>query len=120
MNDPTIRVPTCSKCGMQAAPGEAFCRNCGNPLVAPTIAAAPQPGAPPMSTVTAVSPMGAQRPSPPMNIPPRKRRSPFLIGCLVFLGLIGVVVLAGGIYVWRSATYTPPDRKEPAIPERAA
>jgi hypothetical protein len=42
------------------------------------------------------------------------------MGCLILLGLLGVVGLAGGIYVWRSASYTPPERKEPAIPERAA
>src|SRR6185295_19163506 len=118
MNEPTIRVPTCSKCGAVASPGEAFCRNCGNPLVAPR---SPQPGAAPMSTVTAVSPMGAQQPvSPRVNIPPRKHRSPFLMGCLIFLGLLGVIGLAGGIYVWRSASYTSPERKEPAIRERAA
>jgi hypothetical protein len=61
--------------------------------------------------------MGAQR---PVNIPPRKRRSPLLMGCLILLGLIGVVALAGGIYVWRSASYTPPERKAPAVPERTA
>jgi hypothetical protein len=31
-----------------------------------------------------------------------------------------VGVAAGGIYIWRSASYTPPERKAPAVPERAA
>jgi hypothetical protein len=55
----------------------------------------------------------------PINVG-RKRRSPLLLGCLIFLGL-GIVALgAGGIYVWRRTVYSPPERSTPAIPERAA
>jgi hypothetical protein len=43
-----------------------------------------------------------------------------MIGCLVLVGLVVVVVAAGGIYVWRRTSYTPPNRQTPAIPERAA
>jgi hypothetical protein len=90
-----------------------------------------QRGVPPPSTITAVSPQipqmpGAQpgrgpqfQPTPPINVG-KKRRSPILLGCLVFLGLIVVLAGIGGIYVWRRSTYTPPDRQAPAIPERAA
>jgi hypothetical protein len=68
-----------------------------------------------------VQPGGQQfQPTPPINVGRRKRRSPILLGCLVFLGLIVVVVGIGGIYVWRKSVYTPPDRQAPAIPERAA
>ena len=55
----------------------------------------------------------------PINVG-RKRRSPLLLGCLLFLGL-GVIALgAGGIYVWRRTIYSPPVRTAPAVPERAA
>jgi hypothetical protein len=58
--------------------------------------------------------------SPPAQTIPRKRRSPLLIGCLVFIGLAVVVVGAGGIYVWRATTYSPPSRKAPDIPQTAS
>jgi cytoskeletal protein RodZ len=80
----------------------------------------------PQSTITAVSPvmpMGnapmQQPPVRPINVG-RKRRSPLLLGCLVVLGLMFVGVAAGGIYVWRKASYSAPDRKAPDVPERAA
>ncbi len=126
MSDPTIRVPNCPYCGMLSSPGESFCRNCGRALVAPTVAS-PQPSGysearPSVPTITAVAPPMAATPvlsGAPINVG-RKRRSPLLIGCLIFLGL-GVVALgAGGIYVWRRTVYTPPERTAPAIPERAA
>jgi hypothetical protein len=43
-----------------------------------------------------------------------------MLGCLVILGLLLVAVAAGGIYVWRRASYTPPVRTAPDIPQRAA
>ena len=43
-----------------------------------------------------------------------------MMGCLIILGLIGVAAVGGGAYVWYATTYTPPDRKPPAVPERAA
>lgn len=43
-----------------------------------------------------------------------------MMGCLVIIGLIVVGVAAGGIYVWRRTAYTPPVRKAPDIPQRAA
>ena len=54
-----------------------------------------------------------------MAAPPRKKRSKLMMGCLIILGLFGVVLAGGGAYVWYATTYTPPDRKPPAIPERA-
>jgi hypothetical protein len=131
MNDPTIRVPYCASCGTLAAAGESFCRQCGKPVVAPTIAAQQTPPMPPpsqpgsrapQSTVTAVSPQMPQMPqmpARPLNVG-KKRRSPILLGCLVFLGLIVVVVAIGGIYLWRRSVYTAPERTAPAVPERAA
>lgn len=121
MADPSNRV-ACQSCGAVSSPGESYCRNCGKLLLAPTTVAAPPPKrVAPQSTVTAVAPgpmnMPLQQPAP-LNVG-RKRRSPLLLGCLVFLGLIVVVIGAGGIYVWRSASYTPPDRKAPEVPERA-
>lgn len=126
MNDETLKATTCLHCGTPAAPGEGFCRNCGKPLFAPTITAPPPvvPGVQPPPTVVAgyqPSPPGMPpyQPPPPAA-PPRKRRSPLMIGCLVILGLIFVGAAAGGIYVWRRTSYTPPVRQAPAIPERAA
>ena len=43
-----------------------------------------------------------------------------MMGCLIFIGLIVVAAGAGGIYVWRRTSYTPPVRKAPDIPQRAA
>ena len=129
MSDPTIRVPNCPYCGMLSSPGESFCRNCGKALVQPTVASPPGSGystpAPslqtqPIPTITAVAPQMSPMPgAAPLNVG-RKRRSPFLIGCLIFLGICVMAVGAGGIYVWRRATYSPPERTTPAIPERAA
>lgn len=148
MSDPTVRVPFCGSCGALASPGESYCRQCGKPLQAPgpTIAAqqppsqpinpqpasqsGSQPRVPPPSTITAVSPQMPQMPGqpqggpqfqqrPPINVG-KKRRSPILLGCLVFLGLIVIIAGIGGIYIWRRSVYTPPDRQAPAIPERAA
>lgn len=139
MADPTIRMPGCPNCGTPASHGESFCRNCGKQLIAATVASPqppPQPppsrsSSPPQSTVTAVAPGaphmqgagqipgGQYQASPPINVG-RKKRSPLLLGCLVILGLGVVAIAAGGIYIWRSNVYTPPDRQPPAIPERAA
>jgi hypothetical protein len=55
-----------------------------------------------------------------MPPPIRKGRSKLMMGCLIFIGLIVVVAAAGGVYVWRRTSYTPPDRKAPDIPQRAA
>ena len=128
MSDPTIRVPNCPYCGMLSSPGESYCRNCGRPLVAPTVASSEakygtSPISPPsIPTITAVAPPSHAMPivsGQPINVG-RKRRSPLLLGCLIFLGL-GVVALgAGGIYVWRRTIYSPPVRTAPAVPERAA
>jgi hypothetical protein len=128
MSDPTIRVPNCPQCGRLASAGESYCRHCGKPLVAPTISApqgsgysTPPPSRPTsVPTVTAVAPPMSPIPTPaPINVG-RKRRNPLLLGCLIFLGLCVVAVTAGGIYVWRKATYSPPERTAPAVPERAA
>ena len=127
MDDATLKVTTCLHCGTLAAPGEAYCRNCGKPLFAPTMTAPTPvvPGVQPRPTVAA----GYQQPPPgmppfqppPASAPPvRKKRSPLMMGCLVIIGLIVVGVAAGGIYVWRRTSYTPPVRQAPAIPERAA
>jgi hypothetical protein len=106
MSDPTLKATVCSQCGTPAAPGEGFCRNCGKQLFAPTITA-PPPAIPPLQT-------------PSIAPPVKKRRSPLMMGCLVIIGLIVVGAAAGGIYVWRRASYTPPVRKAPEIPQRAA
>jgi hypothetical protein len=115
MDDATLKVTTCFHCGTPATPGEAYCRNCGKPLFAPTITAPPP-------TMPAFQPPPGSPPfqPPPVAAPPRKRRSPLMMGCLVILGLLIVGVAAGGIYVWRRTSYTPPVRKAPAVPERAA
>jgi hypothetical protein len=106
MNDPTLKAVTCPNCGTPTAPGEGYCRNCGKPLFASTIAA-PPPAVPPV--------YGAPAPGPS-----RKRRSPLMMGCLLVIGLVAVAAGAGGIYVWRRTSYTPPVRKSPDIPLRAA
>lgn len=121
MSDPTLRATMCPACGTPAAPGEAFCRNCGAQLFAPTAAAAPPTqAAPHASTITAPPPAPPQYQAPPMAAPPRKKRSKLMMGCLIILGLGGVTALAGGAYVWYATSYTPPERKAPAVPERAA
>ncbi|HEX6729705.1 MAG TPA: hypothetical protein VF074_06830 [Pyrinomonadaceae bacterium] len=128
MSDPTIRVPNCPQCGVLASAGESYCRQCGKPLVAQAVAAPSVSGySTPSSshpssvpTVTTVAPpLGPVHPAAPINVG-RKRRSPLLLGCLVFLALSVVAVTAGGIYIWRKATYSAPERSAPAIPERAA
>ncbi len=110
MSDPTLKATVCPQCGAPAAPGEGFCRNCGKQLFAPTMTA-PPPVVPPRQA----------QPFPPTMPPPvKKRRSKFMMGCLIFIGLVVVVAAAGGVYVWRKTIYTPPDRKAPDIPQRAA
>ena len=42
------------------------------------------------------------------------------MGCLIILGVFGVALAGGGAYVWYATSYTPPNRKAPAVPERAA
>ncbi len=110
MSDPTLKATVCPQCGAPAAPGESFCRNCGRQLYAPTMTAPPP-----------VVPQRQASPLPPAMPPPvKKGRSKLMMGCLIFICLIVVVAAAGGIYVWRKTTYTPPDRKAPDIPQRAA
>src|SRR4051812_42305911 len=119
MNDQTLKATICSKCGTPAAPGEGFCRNCGTQLFPPTVAATPMAGAP-GPTITAPPPVAPQYQPPAFAPPVKKRRSKFMMGCLVIIGL-GVAALgAGGVYVWYKTSYTPPVRKAPDIPLRAA
>lgn len=111
MSDPTLKAMVCPHCGTVAAPGEAFCRNCGKQLLAPTIAAPPP----------LIPPLQQQPARPSYSQPPaRKRRSPFMMGCLIIFGLLLIGAAAGGIYIWRRASYTPPVRTAPDIPQRAA
>ena len=119
MSDPTLKATVCPKCGTPAAPDEGFCRNCGTQLFAPTVAAQ-SPQIPAAPTITAPPPAPPQYQPPPSSAPPRKRRSTLLMGCLVIIGLVVVALGAGGIYVWHRTSYTPPDRKAPDIPQRAA
>src|SRR5262249_884884 len=105
MSDPTLKATVCPQCGAPAAPGEAFCRNCGKQILAPTITA-PAPAVPPMQA----------QPLPPAKKGPTK----LMFASLIFIGLIVVVAAAGGVYVWRRTSYTPPERKAPDIPLRAA
>jgi len=114
MSDPTLKTTVCPQCGTPAAPAEGFCRNCGKQLFAPTITA-PPPVIPPLQ-------LHVPAPNQPAYIAPpaKKRRSKLMMGCLIFVGLIVVATGAGGIYVWRATAYTPPVRKAPDIPQRAA
>jgi len=112
MSDPTLKATICAQCGSPAAPGEGFCRNCGKQLFAPTITA-PPPVVPPLQPAFAPSAQSFSQPR-------KKGRSKLMMGCLVIIGLVVVAAGAGGIYVWRRTSYTPPVRKAPAIPERAA
>lgn len=114
MDDLTMKAPTCLACGTPATPGEAFCRNCGKSLLPPTIAATP----PSVPTPGAAMPPPAMYATPAPA--PRKRRSSLMMGCLIVLALVVVGVAAGGIYVWRATTYTPPNRTAPDIPEAAS
>ena len=121
MNDQTLKATICSQCGTPAAPCEAFCRNCGAQLFAPTVAAVPPTQAAPHApTMTAPPPAPPQYQAPPTAAPPRKKRSKLMMGCLIFICLIGVAALAGGAYVWYATSYTPPVRTANAVPERAA
>ena len=115
MNDPTWKAPVCSQCGTVAAPGEAFCRNCGKEVLAPTIVA------PPPVVPSLQPPRQPSQPAYSLSLirPAKKRRSPLMLGCLVILGLLLVGAVVGGIYVWRRASYTPPVRTAPDIPQRA-
>ncbi|HUE82850.1 MAG TPA: zinc ribbon domain-containing protein [Pyrinomonadaceae bacterium] len=124
MTDPTIRVPTCPNCGTLAVPGEAHCRHCGTPLVPPTIAAPSAPTqqqqGPPMPTIPVPPPGVPPVHAAPPPMAPKKRRSPLLMGCLIFLAVLVMAGGLGGLYVWRRSSYTPPERKAPDIPERVA
>src|SRR5258708_23876221 len=107
MRDPTWKATVCPQCGVPAAPGEGFCRNCGKQLPAPTMTAPP----PAIPSVQA----------PPAYVPPAKRRrSPLMLGCLIIIGVIVVTLGAGGIYVWRRTSYTPPVRTANDVPQRSA
>ncbi|HSE31975.1 MAG TPA: zinc ribbon domain-containing protein [Pyrinomonadaceae bacterium] len=127
MSDPTITVPNCTYCGMASPPGESFCRNCGRALARtvdpPEARYATSPISPPsIPTIPAVASPAPDMPvvsGQPINVG-RRRRSPLLLGCLVFLGLGVIAAGAGGFYAWRRTMYTPPARTAPAIPERAA
>jgi hypothetical protein len=113
MSDPTLKAMICPHCGTPATPGEGFCRNCGKQLFAPTMTAPPP----------VVPQLAANQPQyqPAQTMPPaRKRRSPLLMGCLIIIGLIVVAAGAGGIYIWRRTSYTPPVRSAPDVPQRAA
>lgn len=56
-----------------------------------------------------------------MSLPPaRKKRSKLMMGCLVIIALSVVALGAGGAYVWYRTSYTPPVRKAPDTPQRAA
>ena len=110
MSDPTLKATICAQCGTPAAPGEGFCRNCGKQLFAPTITAPPP----------VVPPVGPPLQPASFAQPAKKGRSKLMMGCLVIIGLVVVAAGAGGIYIWRRTSYTPPVRKAPAIPERAA
>ena len=112
MSDPTLKAITCPQCGVPAAPGEGFCRNCGKQLLAPTMTA-PPPVIPPVQPLPAYT-------RPAYTAPAKKRRSPLMMGCLIILGLVVVGLGIGGIYVWRRTSYTPPVRQAPAVPQRAA
>ena len=57
MSDPTLKAMACPQCGVPAAPGEGFCRNCGKQLLAPTMTA-PPPVIPPVQTAPAYTPPG--------------------------------------------------------------
>jgi len=114
MSDPTLKATICPQCGTPATPGESFCRNCGKELFAPTITALP-PAVPQVQL-----PANPPQFQPMATTPPRKRRSPLMIGCLIIVGLIVVAAGAGGIYVWRRVSYSPPVRQAPDIPQRAA
>jgi ribosomal protein L40E len=121
MSDPTLKATVCRQCGTPAAPGESFCRNCGTQLFQPTVAApVPTVGAQ-APTITAPPPAAPPPYQPPVSLPPaRKKRSKLMMGCLIIIGL-GVAALgAGGAYVWYRTSYTPPVRKAPDIPQRAA
>lgn len=115
MSDPTLKAVICPQCGAPAAPGEAFCRNCGKQILAPTITA-PPPVIPPLQQAQPQP----QAFAPSYAPPPQKKRSKLMMGCLIFISLIVVAAAAGGIYVWRATAYTPPVRKAPDIPQRAS
>src|SRR5215471_17876528 len=110
MSDPTIKALTCTKCGTPAAPGEGFCRNCGNQLLAPTITAQPP----------VIPPVQASPPPPSLQPPVRKRRGKLLLGCLFIVGIGVLVAGAGVVFIWRATSYSPPGRQAPDIPLRTA
>jgi cytoskeletal protein RodZ len=83
-------------------------------LFAPTITA------PPPAVPQVQAPVNSPQFQPPAMTSTRKRRSPLMLGCLIIIGLIVVAAGAGGIYVWRRVSYSPPVRQAPEIPQRVA
>jgi len=100
---------TCEACGADPGAG-AFCQNCGTKLAAgepPTPSGAPLEPAPdvapsPSPPSPAASPSPAAPPPQPM-VPqvPAKKRSGFLVGCLIVGGLGLAVLAVGAFFGWR-------------------
>jgi hypothetical protein len=86
----TVAARICTACGTPILGLESFCRNCGHAAPGPTLA---------------------------------RRTSTGKLALIGAITSVVVVALVGGV-VWvtlfRGLSYTPPDRKPPAIPERLA
>ncbi len=93
----------CPGCGTRAEPSEAFCGECGQPLPTPVAAA------------------GAR--IPPLAAPPPVVPAPSRTRLGLPAVLLVVLVLAGAgvwLFVGKVASYSPPKRTTPAMPQRMA
>lgn len=89
---------TCHSCGADPG-GGSFCQHCGTKLNAEELSS---PSAVPTSPAPDATPPPPPAATPPI-VPqvPAKKRSGFLVGCLI-VGVLGLAVLAGGAFIgWR-------------------
>jgi hypothetical protein len=124
------QCPTCNRTYSDV--NQSFCLDDGTPLTVPydpdatkVITPANEDSTPAGSVKTMVAPPVPFPVVTPTSGPaPQTRGSSggkiLLVGCLSVIGIVVALGLAGGAYLWWRTSYTPPPRKAPDIPQRAA
>jgi len=102
--------PFCTACGAGIVPGNRFCVKCGQPVAAsPPVNAPVDPVAPPAPPVAPVpTAQFTPTPPPPMAVPqvtaapvpPQALEASSSSGAALWIGLIGILLLLGGVGLW--------------------